>query len=114
MDKITESFEIKSGFTKFNYIKGEIHPLVKIKKGFEIYYKVSNYKDGRYWGIAVNINKPNEVFPILVSSIGVLAKLNKYNVNNKLKKTGVINLCDDCYQLEFIYNGKIGNIVKFT
>jgi len=112
--KITKDFEVKSGFTKFKYEEGDIYPFVKIKKGYKIYYSKRNFKDGRYWGVAFNIKNPNESFPILISTVGIIAKLKKHNIEDKFINVEIVDLCDNCYQLEFIYGGKTGDILKFT
>ncbi|MCL4484062.1 MAG: hypothetical protein M1445_15880 [Bacteroidetes bacterium] len=111
--QITETFEVKSGFTKFQHIAGEVYPIVFIKNGFKIYYLQSSLKDGRYWGIGVSVNNPDEIYPIVASIIKVVAKMKNYEVKNNVKKTVQVSLCDNCYRQEFIYSGKVGNIVKF-
>jgi len=112
--KITKGFEIKSGFTKFNYEEGDNYPFVKIQNGYKIYYSKRNFKDGRYWGVAIDIKKSNESFPILISVVGIIAKLKKYNIENNFINVEIADLCDNCYQLEFIYGGKKGDILMFT
>jgi len=111
--KIIETFEVKQLLVKFQHTAGDVYPLVCVKNGFKIFYLENNFKDGRYWGIGVNMNNPDEIFPILTSSIGLVYKMKKYEVHNKVKFTDLISTCDNCYRQEFIYSGRIGNTVKF-
>jgi len=110
--KIVETFEVKQ-LVRFSHLAGEVYPLVYVKKGFKIFFLEKNLKDGRYWGIGINANNPNEVYPILASPIGLVYKMKKYKVQDKVKSTDVISPCADCYRQEFIYSGRIGNNVKF-
>lgn len=110
--KIVETFEVKQ-LVKFSHTAGDVYPLVYVKKGFKIFFLEKNIKDGRYWGIGVNANNPNEAYPILASPIGLVYKMKKYKVQDKVKPTDYISLCDDCYRQEFIYSGRIGNTIKF-
>lgn len=112
--QISETFEVISGFTKFKHVAGEIYPLVSVKNGFKIYYSQNCSKDGRFWGIGVSLNNPDEIYPVLVASLGgAFAKMKNYDIKKNVKLTEEVSLCDNCYRQEFIYNGKKGNVVSF-
>lgn len=112
--KITETFEVASGFTKFKHVAGDTYPFVYIKKGTRIYYSKKNTKDGRTWAIGVNADNPEEIYPILVATVGgAIARLKNYDIKNNVKQTTEVSSCDNCYRQEFIYNGKKGNVVSF-
>lgn len=112
--KIIESFEVKCGFIKFQHLEGNFYPLVSIKKGLKRYYSQENSKDGKYWGIGINEENSEDKNPILISMIGVVAKIKNYEIQNKVKETTQVTLCTDCLRQEFIFNGKKGSIVNFA
>ena len=111
---ITESFEVKSGVIKFQHQEGQFYPLVCVKKGLKIYYAQENLKDGRYWGIGINEKNMEEGTPVLVSIVGIVAKMKNYSIQNKINQTTQVSFCDGCFRQEFIYNGKKGNVANFT
>ncbi|MHC1730829.1 MAG: hypothetical protein AB9888_02160 [Bacteroidales bacterium] len=112
--KITDSFELQSGFIKFLHSKGTVYPYMFSKKGYDFYFLETSLKDGRYWGIAINTNNSNEVFPALISSVKIAKVVKKEPLINKTEIIELITSCDDCYKQELLYTGKTGNIIKFT
>ncbi len=114
--KIIKPFEFRSGFFKFNFSKETIYPFVKIKKGYKIFYSKSNFKDGRYWGIAINEKNKNEVYSALISSVGWVTIRKKKNYRENVKEIILTEMCKNCYRQELIFNGSKGtdSILSFT
>lgn len=112
--EINETFFIKSGFMKFDHLRGSIYPLQFSHKDYDFYFLKSNLKGGNYWGIAVNSTNSKEVFPALISMVNITKVFKKQPLINKTELIEIIESCDYCYKQELIYGGKVGNVVKFT
>lgn len=113
---IVETFEVKLGFYRVEHSKGRDYPFVSTKKGYRIYYSENVRKGGVYWGIGVNINNPEIIIPTQSNSFNTsLIKKPKHRIKKeKIQKTEIVNLCDNCYKQELIYSGQVGDVVKFS
>jgi len=112
--EVTAPFEFKSGFFNFRFEKGDTYPLVKTTKGYKIFYLKSNWKDGRFWGIAINEKVANEVYSALISTFGLVKIRRKDNYKTSIKMTFIKSLCEDCYNQELLFNGAKGSVLSFT
>ena len=112
--RITECTEFKINFVKFPYKVGDILPFFKDRKNYQLYFDPNqkDYLDSGTIGIAFDKEK-NVYVPYIDSFNGFLTKDQK----GKLKVENAIytnSNCQDCFKKVFIYNGKAGNIIKFT
>ncbi len=112
--EVIAPFEFKSGFFNFRFVTGDIYPLVKTSKGYKIFYLTSNWKDGRYWGIAINEKNTNEVYSALISTIGLVKIRKKDNYKTSINMTVIKSLCEDCYSQELLFTGAKGTVLSFT
>jgi hypothetical protein len=112
--KITECPEFKINFVRFPYKVGDVLPFFKDRKNYQLYFDQNqkNYLDSGTIGIAFDKEK-NIYVPYIDSFNGFLTKDQK----GKLKVENAIytnSNCQDCFKKVFIYNGKAGNVIKFS
>lgn len=112
--QLTESFEVKKGFLKFEYKEGVIYPLRRSKDGYDLYYAHDKLIDGKYKGVGIHEDDPENVIAVLVSPDGDLVKLKKYKINDKVKMVDHFQKCTDCYTQELRYAGMKGSELLFT
>ena len=112
--QITEDFEVKKGYLNFAYKEGVIYPLRRSKDGYDLYYAHDKKIAGKYWGVGINEDDPEDVIAVLVSPDGDLVKLKKYKINDKVKMVDHYQKCTDCYTQELIYVGMKGSELLFT
>lgn len=112
--RITECPEFKINFVNFPYKVGDILPYLKDRKNYQLYFNPNkkDYLDAGTIGIAYNKEKDIYV-PYIDSFNGFITKDQKGKL--KVENATYTNPnCQDCYKKVFIYNGKAGNIVKFS
>ncbi|OAB30372.1 hypothetical protein SAMN05444395_11034 [Flavobacterium fryxellicola] len=112
--KIIDCPEFKINFVKFPYNVGDVLPYFKNRKNYDLYFSPNqkDYLDSGTIGIAFDKEK-NIYVPYIDSFNGFLTKDHK----GKLTVENIIytnSNCKDCFKKVFIYNGKAGNIVKFS
>ena len=112
--QITESFEAKRGFLKFQYQEGVTYPLRRAKDGYDLYYDNKKLVEGKYWGVGINHDDPEDIIAVIVSPEGDLIKLKKYKLNDQIIMTDSFQKCSDCYTQELRYAGMQGNELLFT
>jgi len=112
--KITESFEAKKGFLKFQYQEGVIYPLRSLKDGYDLYYDNKKLTQGKYWGVGINEDDPEDVIAVIVSPEGDLVRLKKYKLNDRIVMTESFQKCSDCYTQELRFAGMQGKELLFT
>ena len=112
--RIIESFEVKSGFTKFTHQKGTTYPLRRTKKGYHLYYAQHKLTAGNYWGIGINEDDPDDVIPVLVNPNGDIDKMKKYKIQKKIEYVETFQTCSACYRAEFVYLGLDENQLTFS
>lgn len=103
--RILESFEVKSGFTRYEHQEGAIYPLRRTKKGYHLYYTQQKLIDGKYWGIGINEEDINDVIPVMVRPDGDLEKMKKYKIKDKVEFIDKYQSCSDCTRKELLYLG---------
>lgn len=111
--QLTESFEVKKGFLNFAYTEGVIYPLRRSKDGYDLYYAHDKLIEGKYKGVGIHEDDPEDVIAVLVSPDGDLVKLKKYKINDKVKMVDHFQKCTDCYTQELKYAGMQGNELLF-
>lgn len=111
--RIIESFEVKSGFTRYMHQAEEIYPLRRTKKGYHLYYSQQKLIDGKYWGIGISEDDINDVIPVLVRPNGDLERIKKYKINDKIEFVDTYQSCSDCSHKELIYIGLESDNIKF-
>ena len=112
--KIVSCPEFNINFVKFPYKVGDILPYFKTRKNFDLYFNPSqkDYLDSGTIGIAFDKVK-NIYVPYINSYNGFLTKDQKGKL--VVENTTYTNSnCNECFKKVFIYNGKAGNIIKFT
>lgn len=112
--QITADFEVKKGFLNFAYKEGVIYPLRRSKDGYDLYYAHDKLIEGKYKGVGIHEDDPEDVIAVLVSPDGDLVKLKKYKINDKVKMVDHFQKCTDCYTQELRYVGMQGNELLFT
>ena len=111
--QILESFEVKSGFTKYMHEKDVKYPLRRAKKGYDLYYANDRLIDGKYWGIGLNQKDSLDVISVLVTPEGDMSKQKKYKIENKIERIESLQSCNDCYTQKLIYLGAQNDELKF-
>lgn len=111
--QVLESFEVKSGFTKYTHAKDVIYPLRRAKKGYDLYYANDRLLDGKYWGIGINQKDSLDVISVLVTPEGDISKQKKYKIQEKIERIETYQPCNDCYTQKLIYLGKENDELKF-
>ncbi|WKK67560.1 hypothetical protein [Lutimonas zeaxanthinifaciens] len=111
--QILESFEVKSGFTKYMHEKDVKYPLRRAKKGYDLYYANDRLIDGKYWGIGINQKDSLDVISVLVTPEGDMSKQKKYKIENKIERIESLQSCNDCYTQKLIYLGAQNDELKF-
>jgi len=112
-------FKIPYAFKNFEYPnkKGKILPLSSITDEWLLYYNKEDKKGTGiiyYYGVAVN-KKDNSRIEPFVSQVGYSIFPMKKVEGFKTKPDIFIdNDCSNCYKQEFIFNGKVGNNLKFV
>lgn len=112
--QLTESFEVKKGYLKIQYQEGVTYPLRRSKDGYDLYYAHDKKISGKYWGVGINEDDPEDVIAVLVSLEGDLVKLKKYNIKDKVKMVDHFQKCSNCYTQELRFAGMQGNELLFT
>lgn len=112
--RILSSFPVKKGYLKFDYLEGEVYPLRRAKDGYDLYYAHDRLKEGKYKGVGINEDDPEDIIAVLVSPEGDLIKLKKYPLNDKVEMTDAFQKCNTCYTQELRYVGMQGNELLFT
>lgn len=112
--QITEDFEVKKGFLNFEYKEGVIYPLRRSKDGYDLYYAHDKKISGKYWGVGIHEDDPENIIAVLVSPEGDLVKLKKYKMKDKVKMVDHFQKCTDCYSQQLKYVGMQGNELLFT
>lgn len=113
--QITEMSEtdFNISMVKYPYGVGDVLPLRGSNKDWNLYYK--DIEKGTYalyyFGVAINKKNPNIKRPFLDSSNGFASKrMDAFSV----KETTYTNQdCPKCFKKELVYNGKVGNNMKF-
>lgn len=111
--QILESFEVKSGFTKYMHEKDVKYPLRRAKKGYDLYYANDRLIDGKYWGIGINQKDSLDVISVLVTPEGDMSKQKKYKIEKKIERIESLQSCNDCYTQKLIYLGAQNDELKF-
>ena len=112
--EMTESFEAKKGYLRFEYKEGVTYPLRRSKDGYDLYYGHDKKIGGKYWGVGINEDDPEDIIAVLVSPEGDLVKLKKYKLNDQVIMTTSFQKCTDCYTQELRYAGMHDNELLFT
>ena len=110
--QILETFEVKSGFTKYVHNKDVKYPLRRAKKGYDLYYSNDRLIDGKYWGIGINQKDSLDVISVLVTPEGDISKQKKYKIQNKIERIESFQSCNDCYTRKLVYLGKENDEIK--
>ena len=112
--QMTESFEVKKGYLKFQYNEGVTYPLRRSKDGYDLYYAHDKKVGGKYWGVGINEDDAEDIIAVLVNPEGDLVKLKKYKLNDRIVMTESFRKCSDCYTQELKYAGMYENELLFT
>lgn len=112
--RIESSFSVKKGYLKFDYKEGEVYPLRRAKDGYDLYYAHDRLKEGKYKGVGINQDDPEDIIAVLVSPEGDLIKLKNYPLNDKITMTDSFQKCNTCYTQELRYAGMQVNELLFT
>ncbi len=109
--RINEISSFSISTVQFPYVKGDILPLSGQSYEWFLYFdrekKQTNYD---HIGLAKN-KKTNEIKPFISSLAGFATK--KIDLLKTSDDTFVNNNCNNCFKQEFIFNGKVGNSLKF-
>ena len=112
--QITAPYEVKKGFLKYQYKEGDTYPLRRAKSGYDLYYDNKKLIEGKYLGVGINEDDPEDIISVLVSPEGDLVKLKKYKMNDQVMMTDFFRKCNDCYTQELKYVGMQENELIFT
>lgn len=112
--QITTSFEVKKRIFKYEYKEGVTYPLRRAKDGYNLYYAHDKLIDGKYGGVGINEDDPDDIIAVLVSPDGDLIKMKKHKLNEKIEMVEKLQVCRECNRKEFKYVGLEGNVLKFT
>ncbi len=112
--QLIESFEVKKGFLTFAYKQGDTYPLRRSKDGYDLYYAHDTKIAGKYKGVGIHEDDPEDIIAVLVDPDGDLVKLKKYKLNDKIKMVDHFQKCRDCYTQQLKYVGMQGNELLFT
>lgn len=111
--QITSSYEVKKRAFNYKYPEGVTYPLRRSKDGYNLYYAHDTRIDGKYGGVGINEDNPDDIIAVLVSPDGDLIKMKKYKMNDHIKMVEKYEVCRECQRKEFIYLGLDGNQLKF-
>ena len=112
--RIRTAFTVKKGYLKFKYEEGTLYPLRRAKDGYDLYYAHDRLQEGKYKGVGIQEDDPEDIIAVLVSPEGDLIKLKKYKLNDKIEMTDTFQKCNTCYTQELRYAGMQGNELLFT
>jgi len=112
--QITEGYEVKKGYMKYQYKEGDTYPLRRAKSGYDLYYDNKKLVGGKYLGVGIHEDDPEDIISVLVSPEGDLVKLKKYKMNDQIMMTDFFRKCNDCYTQELTYVGMQENELIFT
>lgn len=112
--QITEDYEVKKGYMKYQYKEGDAYPLRRAKSGYDLYYDNKKLIGGKYLGVGINEDDPEDIISVLVSPEGDLVKLKKFKMNDQIMMIDFFRKCNDCYTQELTYVGMQGNELLFT
>ncbi|MCA0931814.1 hypothetical protein LCM02_05070 [Lutimonas saemankumensis] len=112
--QILESFEVKSGFTKYKHLKATKYPLRRAKKGYDLYYANDKLVDGKYWGIGINQKDSLDVISVLVTPEGDMSKQKKYKIQKSIERIESLQPCNDCYIQKLTFLGQQDDELRFT
>ena len=98
--QITEGYEVKKGYMKYQYKEGDTYPLRRAKSGYDLYYDNKKLVGGKYLGVGIHEDDPEDIISVLVSPEGDLVKLKKYKMNDQIMMTDFFRKCNDCYTQE--------------
>lgn len=110
--KIVQVQNFSISTVQFPYTSNDVLPYSGVYNDWDLYYDKSRIQTN-YDHIGIAINKKNsQIKPFISSLAGFTTKDLKENI--KIEKTEFSETnCKFCFKKEFIYNGKVGNNVKF-
>lgn len=114
--KIIESPNFKIDMTSYPYTSGEVLPLSGSTNEWFLYYNKKDIGTNRYmFGIAVNKKNTSIINPFLSSAPGNAGGFFTKKVEGFKTEpdTFTTKECNDCFKQEFVFNGKVGNNLKF-
>lgn len=112
-------FKIPYAFQNYEYPnkKGEILPLSGTTDEWMLYYSKEDIKGTGiifFYGVAVN-KKDNSLIEPFVSQVGYsIFPMKKVDGFKTKPDIFIDNNCSNCFKQEFIFNGKVGNNLKFV
>ena len=111
--EITGAYEVKKKSYKYEYKEGMTYPLRRSKDGYHLYYDHDQLLDGRYKGVGINEDDPDDIIAVLVSPNGDLVRMKKSSMKDHIKMVETYEVCRECNRKEFVYLGLDGNQLKF-